>query len=79
MSVLYLNISEAADHARVTRHTIYRWIQKGVTVSGELLYLTAATIGGQYRIEERDIDRFLDALGYEFEKDDSDEDDSTES
>ncbi|GAI29736.1 unnamed protein product, partial [marine sediment metagenome] len=37
-------------------------------------YLTAVTIGGQYRIEEPGLNRFLDAIGYELEPDDSGED-----
>ncbi|GAI22543.1 unnamed protein product, partial [marine sediment metagenome] len=70
----YLNVSEAAEHANVTRATLYRWIEKGLTVEGKLLYLTAVTIGGQYRIEEPGLNRFLDAIGYELEPDDSGED-----
>ena len=76
MSVEYLSISEAAEYAGVTRHTIYRWIQAGVTVRGELLYLTAGTISGQYRIEVPAVDRHLDALGYEPAEDESDQDES---
>ncbi|MBA7649203.1 hypothetical protein ES703_56998 [subsurface metagenome] len=74
MPVEYLNIREAAEHADVTRQTIYRWVLKGVPVRGELMYLTAVLIAGQYRICAIDLDRFLDALGYEFEDDDSGQD-----
>ncbi|GAI35542.1 unnamed protein product, partial [marine sediment metagenome] len=52
MSVLYLNISETARYAGVTNTTVYHWIELGVTRSKKRLFLTAVTIGGQYRIEE---------------------------
>jgi len=63
MSVVYFNVSEAAVYAGVTRVTLYNWIRKGLSVSGDLLFLTAVIIGGQYRIEEPALNHFLDARG----------------
>ncbi|GAI45091.1 unnamed protein product, partial [marine sediment metagenome] len=79
MSVLYLNISETARYAGVTNTTVYHWIELGVTRSKKRLFLTAVTIGGQYRIEEPGLNRFLDSLGgYEYVEDKSTEDESAE-
>lgn len=61
MTLVYMNVSEAAASAGVTRVSIYRWIRKGVIVEGKLLFLVAVTIGGQYRIEGPALDHFLDA------------------
>ena len=63
MSIVYLNVSEAAVYAGVTRQTVYRWIRRGTSVQGTFLYLTAVLIGGQYRIEEPALDHFLDVRG----------------
>ncbi|MBA7688740.1 hypothetical protein ES703_97229 [subsurface metagenome] len=70
MPVEYLNIPETAEYAGVTRATIYRWLLKGVPFRGERLHLTAVLIAGQYRVNQIDLDRFLDWLGYEPEKED---------
>jgi len=80
MPIIYLTISEAAECAGVERTTIYRWIRKGTTCSdsGELLHLVAVIIAGKYRIEESDFHGFLDSLGYEYEEESEESDDSGE-
>ncbi|GAI64442.1 unnamed protein product, partial [marine sediment metagenome] len=69
-----LNVTDAALYSNVERITLYRWIQKGVTYRGRLFYLTAVSIAGQYHIEEHDLDRFLEAIGYEIIDDDEEAD-----
>lgn len=76
MPIEYLSIPETAEYADVTRQTIYRWLREGVSYRGSRLYLTAVLIAGQYRINQIDLDRFLDALGYEPVEADSDQEDS---
>lgn len=60
MTVVYMNVTEAAASAGVTRVTIYRWIAKGLMVSGGVVYLTSVIIGGQQRIEQPALDHFLE-------------------
>lgn len=66
----YYDVQGAADHAEVSRVTIYRWIQKGTTSEdGEWISLCCRIVDCQIQIHEVDLDNYLDALGgYEFEK-----------
>ncbi len=47
----YFTVEEVADRLKVSHMTVYRWIKAG--------QLGAYKIGGEFRITERDIDRFL--------------------
>jgi hypothetical protein len=67
MARTYLTVTESAARADVTRNTIYRWVQKGVTYRGEYYYLNARLLDGEYFIEERDLDSFLYDIGYDIE------------
>ncbi|GAH98678.1 unnamed protein product [marine sediment metagenome] len=78
-SKTYYDVKGAAEYASVTRHTIYSWIHKGVGAEdGGRLMLPVRIVDGVIQINEVDLDNHLDALGYEFESDDSNEDDSAE-
>jgi putative molybdopterin biosynthesis protein len=47
----YFTVEEVADRLKVSHMTVYRWIKAG--------QLGAYKIGGEFRITERDIERFL--------------------
>ena len=49
----YFTVDEIAERLKVSRMTVYRWIKAG--------QLGAYKIGGEFRITERDIERFLEA------------------
>ena len=73
----YYDVTGAADHTGFSRVTIYRWINEGARASdGEWIYLSCRTVDGAIQINEADLDNHLDALGYETEPDESDEDES---
>ena len=55
MPVEFLTVSEAAGHARVTRRTIYKWIEEGL----EDTCLTAVVLGGVYHVELEELQNFL--------------------
>lgn len=79
-SKTYYDVKGAAEHAEVSTVTVYRWINKGVvTEDGDLVMLPCRIVDGVIQIHEVDLDNHLDALGYEFEPDESDQDDSAES
>jgi excisionase family DNA binding protein len=48
----YFTVEEVAERLKVSHMTIYRWIKAGD--------LGAYKIGGEFRITERDIQRFLE-------------------
>jgi len=69
-SKTYYDVRGAADHAEVSRVTIYRWIHRGVsTEDGEWIMLPCRIVDGVIQIHEVDLDNHLDALGYEFGED----------
>ncbi len=49
----YFTVEEVAERLKVSHMTVYRWIKAGK--------LDAYKIGGEFRITERDIERFLEA------------------
>jgi excisionase family DNA binding protein len=49
----YFTVEEVADRLRVSHMTVYRWIKAGK--------LGAYKLGGEFRITEQDIERFLKA------------------
>ena len=49
----YFTVEEVAERLKVSHMTVYRWIKTGK--------LGAYKIGGEFRITERDIERFLQA------------------
>ncbi len=49
----YFTVEEVAGRLKVSHMTVYRWIKAGK--------LAAYKIGGEFRITERDIERFLEA------------------
>jgi excisionase family DNA binding protein len=59
----YFTVEEVAERLKVSHMTVYRWIKARK--------LGAYKIGGEYRITEGDIDRFLEArrIGAEGEDD----------
>ena len=79
-SKTYYDVKGAAEYAGVSRRTIYVWQNKGVQAEdGGRIWLPVRIVDGVTQINEIDLDNYLDALGYESEEDDSDQDDSTES
>jgi excisionase family DNA binding protein len=48
---VYLTLSEAAEYLRVSRRTIYRWLDLG--------YLQRFRLGNVSRIELSELDRFV--------------------
>lgn len=57
----WIDLSEAARVAGVTRQTIYRWIEDGLELRDGLepLYLTATSLDGIYHIDPDDLGAFL--------------------
>jgi putative molybdopterin biosynthesis protein len=49
----YFTVEEVAERLKVSHMTVYRWIKAGK--------LGAYKLGGEFRITERDIERFLEA------------------
>jgi excisionase family DNA binding protein len=49
----YYTLQEVANKLKVSRRTVYRWVQAKE--------LPAYRLGGEFRITERDLERFLDA------------------
>jgi excisionase family DNA binding protein len=49
----YYTLREVADKLRVSRRTVYRWVQAKE--------LPAYKLGGEFRITERDLECFLEA------------------
>jgi excisionase family DNA binding protein len=49
----YYTLREVAEKLRVSRRTVYRWVQAKE--------LPAYRLGGEFRITERDLERFLEA------------------
>ena len=49
----YFTVDEVAERLKVSHMTVYRWIKTGK--------LDAYKLGGEFRITERDIERFLEA------------------
>jgi excisionase family DNA binding protein len=49
----YYTLREVAEKLRVSRRTVYRWVQARE--------LPAYKLGGEFRITERDLERFLKA------------------
>jgi excisionase family DNA binding protein len=47
----YYTVPEVAETLKVSHMTVYRWIKDGK--------LTAYKLGGEFRITERDLERFL--------------------
>ena len=77
-SKTYYDVKGASEYAGVSRRTIYVWINKGVrAVVGERVWLPVRIVDGVTQINEVDLDNYLDALGYEFDEDESNEDEST--
>jgi putative resolvase len=48
----YFTVGEVAERLKVSHMTVYRWIKTG--------QLGAYKIGGEFRITEQDIKRFLE-------------------
>jgi excisionase family DNA binding protein len=57
----YFTVEEVAERLKVSHMTIYRWIKAGK--------LGAYKMGGEFRITERDIERFLEASRFRAEGD----------
>jgi excisionase family DNA binding protein len=49
----YYTLREVAEKLKVSRRTVYRWVQAKE--------LPAYRLGGEFRITERDLERFLEA------------------
>jgi excisionase family DNA binding protein len=49
----YFTVEEVAERLKVSHMTVYRWIKAG--------RLGAYKMGGEFRITERDVERFLKA------------------
>ena len=49
----YYTLPEVAEKLKVSRRTVYRWVQAGE--------LPAYRLGGEFRITERDLEQFLEA------------------
>ncbi len=49
----YYTLPEIAEKLKVSRRTVYRWVQAGE--------LPAYKLGGEFRITERDLEKFLEA------------------
>ena len=49
----YYTLREVAEKLRVSRRTVYRWVQAKE--------LPAYRLGGEFRITERDLEKFLEA------------------
>jgi excisionase family DNA binding protein len=49
----YYTLREVAEKLRVSRRTVYRWVQAKE--------LPAYKLGGEFRVTERDLERFLEA------------------
>jgi excisionase family DNA binding protein len=49
----YYTLREVAEKLRVSRRTVYRWVQAKE--------LPAYKLGGEFRITERDLEKFLEA------------------
>jgi len=49
----YFTVEEVAERLKVSHMTVYRWIKDGK--------LGDYKIGGEFRITERDVERFLQA------------------
>jgi excisionase family DNA binding protein len=49
----YYTLQEVADKLRVSRRTAYRWVKAKE--------LPAYKLGGEFRVTERDLERFLEA------------------
>ncbi|GAH98958.1 unnamed protein product [marine sediment metagenome] len=78
-SKTYYDVKGSAEYAGVSRRTIYVWINKGVrAVDGVRIWLPVRIVDGVTQINEIDLDNYLDALGYESDEDESNEDDSAE-
>ncbi len=50
---IYYTLPEIAEKLRVSRRTVYRWVQARE--------LPAYKLGGEFRITERDLKQFLEA------------------
>jgi excisionase family DNA binding protein len=48
----YYTLPEVAEKLKVSRRTVYRWVQAGE--------LPAYKLGGEFRITERDLEQFLE-------------------
>jgi excisionase family DNA binding protein len=48
----YYTLPEIAEKLKVSRRTVYRWVQAE--------QLPAYKLGGEFRITERDLERFLE-------------------
>ncbi len=66
-----LGVVDAAEEADVTRPTIRKWIDEGL--SGR--HLAAVVYGGDLFIDPRELDLFLDYRGRLFSEDDNDDND----
>jgi excisionase family DNA binding protein len=49
----YYTLREVAERLKVSRRTVYRWVQAKE--------LPAYKLGGEFRVTERDLERFLEA------------------
>jgi excisionase family DNA binding protein len=49
----YYTLREVAEKLKVSRRTVYRWVQAKE--------LPAYKLGGEFRVTERDLERFLEA------------------
>lgn len=57
-----LSVNEVAARLAVTDDTIYNYIRKGLDRPGGRVYLRAVKLG-RYRVPEKALDEFLEALG----------------
>ena len=57
-----LSIRNVAQRFNFKPGAIRGWIHRGIWRQGRLIQLPATRIGGQYRIEERDVDWFLQQI-----------------
>lgn len=53
-----ISLAEAAEHAGVTRNTIWRWIKDGFGVNGQVIHLKHDRLGRQFRTTVRWLDEF---------------------
>ena len=71
MAIELLGVVDAAREAEVTRPTIRKWIDEGL--SGR--HLAAVVYGGDLFIDPRELDLFLDHRGRLFSENDHDDND----
>jgi putative resolvase len=57
----YFTVDEVAERLKVSHMTVYRWIKAG--------QLGAYKIGGEFRITEQDVERFLEARRFRAKRD----------